>query len=240
MNKSIKLTALLCFLASLSACGSDDDNDDDVVSPVTATYSVQVTNLTNNQPLSPAAFIMHSNGYSLFSDGAQASNALEVMAESGDTADLITEATNASQYIAHGTADGATAPRSSADAVTLQVSSDNVENLYLTMATMLVNTNDAFSSLNAVDISNMSAGDSMLWTLPTWDAGTELNSETSATIPGPAAGGTGYDATRDDIINRVRIHQGVVTSDDGLATSALDESHRFLNPSVQLTVTRTE
>ena len=40
--------------------------------------------------------------------------------------------------------------------------------------------------------------------------GTEANTETAATIPG--LGGEGTNLTRDDIIDRVRFHQGVVTN----------------------------
>lgn len=62
-------------------------------------------------------------------------------------------------------------------------------------------------------------------------------------MPGPDFGGEGFNAARDDIIDRVRFHQSVVTSvstESGLATSDLLERHRFLNPSSRIVVTRTQ
>jgi len=72
-----------------------------------------------------------------------------------------------------------------------------------------------------------------------YDAGTEANSETAATIPGPAAGGEGYNSTRDDR-DTVGGHPGVISADDGLTGSALDASHRFDNPVARITITRLE
>ena len=52
----------------------------------------------------------------------------------------------------------------------------------------------------------------------------------------------GLTRARDDRIDRVRFHNGVVTSaspEFGLPTSSLGEQHRFLNPSARIVVTRT-
>jgi len=38
----------------------------------------------------------------------------------------------------------------------------------------------------------------------------------------------------------VLVHAGVISVDDGLTTSALNESHRFDNPVVRITITRTQ
>jgi len=71
-----------------------------------------------------------------------------------------------------------------------------------------------------------------------YDAGTEINNEAPGTIPGPADGGEGFNADRSDNVNLVRGHGGVVSSADGLASSVLDQSHRFDNPAVMVTITR--
>ena len=75
--------------------------------------------------------------------------------------------------------------------------------------------------------------------LPVLDAGTEANSEAAGTIPGPADGGEGYNAERDDA-DLVSFHPGVVSADDGLMMSALTSAHRFDNPAVKLSITRVE
>jgi hypothetical protein len=101
-----------------------------------------------------------------------------------------------------------------------------------------VNTNDGFAGLDAWNLGNLiEAGMSWSTTLPTLDAGTEVNSEAAGTIPGPADGGEGYNPTRSGR-GIVYFHPGVVTSDDGLDQSVLLAEHKFDNPSVQVTVTR--
>ena len=48
----------------------------------------------------------------------------------------------------------------------------------------------------------------------------------------------GFNAARTDINDVVRGHSGVVTADDGLDTSVLDQSHRFDNSGMMLRITR--
>lgn len=50
---------------------------------------------------------------------------------------------------------------------------------------MLIPTNDAFTGVNAADLSSMAIGDSLTLSGSTWDSGTEANTETAITIPGP-------------------------------------------------------
>lgn len=88
-------------------------------------------------------------------------------------------------------------------------------------------------------IGDLAVGESKTIYAHPYDAGTEENTETASTIPGPAGGGEGFNAQRLDR-DFVSAHSGVVTSDDGLATSALDESHRFLAPVAKIVVTRTQ
>ena len=104
---------------------------------------------------------------------------------------------------------------------------------------MLVNTNDAFSGLTGVDISTLTVNQEKSWRLNVYDSGTELNNEAVGTIPGPADGGVGFDAARNDI-DLVGYHSGVVSKDDGLSSSVLTQAHRFDNPAVKLTITRTK
>jgi hypothetical protein len=72
-----------------------------------------------------------------------------------------------------------------------------------------------------------------------YDAGTEANSEAKGTMPGPADGGEGFNASRDDV-DFVHIHPGVISMYDGLADSVLGASHRFDNPVLAVTIMRTE
>lgn len=226
--KILKYSLLLIPLVLVGCGGDDDDNQ-----PQQSTYEVTVTNLTNNQPLSPTAIVLHDGNYTPWNSGAEASLGLENLAESGDTALWLEEA---SQGLATGSTAGVTPPGQSSTA-TLTLNSTN--QLYITTASMLVNTNDAFTGVRQVDITDLSVGDNLTLTARVYDAGTEANTETASTIPGPAAGGEGFNAER-ETTSSIRVHQGVVTADDGLTTSALNESHRFDQSTQRIQITRTQ
>jgi hypothetical protein len=122
---------------------------------------------------------------------------------------------------------------------TIKVTLTDTEPMMLSLATMLVNTNDAFSGVNALSLANLAVGESISMTTSSYDAGTEKNSEMMSTIPGPAAGGEGFNEMRDDV-DFVAMHAGVVSVDDGLSTSVLTQAHRFDNPTLAVSITRTE
>lgn len=250
MNHVLKLGAITLATTLLVACSSsnDDDNDDGetVVSPVAeqdAMFEVRITNLTNAQPLSPVAIMLHQSGFNSFIDGEAASLALELLAEGGDNADVLGEVQAATQHIASASTDGPVPPQSISDAVSFTVPTDDLSDVRLSVISMLVSTNDAFTGANAANISNMIVGDVVTMSGPTWDSGTEANTETSGTMPGPGFGGEGFNGARDDILDVVRFHGGVVTGESaefGLSTSDLEDEHRFLNPSSRIVVTRVQ
>jgi hypothetical protein len=232
MNKRTMLRHTIILLALavplvLAGCGRDKEG--------TARYSVSVTNLTSSQPLAPPAVIMHAGGYSAWQVGAAASPGVERLAEGGDPALLIAEATAAG---ARETASGsAPVPPGGSETFTLTVK--HSRDLRLTTASMLVNTNDGFAGTAGALIGDLAKGEVRTVTSFVYDAGTEPNTETAATIPGPAGGGEGFNAAREPR-NFVAMHSGVVTHDDGLASSVLDESHRFQAPVVRIVITRTQ
>lgn len=233
---TLQLLIASVFTLGLAAC-NDNDNvvEEEEVVPVTAPmeykYSITLTNLTYAQPLSPVAVALHGDT-KMWQVGQAASIALEKLAEGGDNADFIALTSN----MATTTSEGVVPPGAS---VTLDISTTEPMTTYLTVATMLVNTNDAFSGLTGVDISTLTLNQEKSWRLNVYDAGTELNNEAVGTIPGPADGGVGFDAMRNDI-DVISYHPGVVSKDDGLSSSVLTQAHRFDNPAVKLTITRTK
>ncbi|MEM6985134.1 MAG: spondin domain-containing protein [Pseudomonadota bacterium] len=241
-------TLLLCAIAStlLVAC-SDSNNDnntvtDPVVPPTTdAQFDVSVTNLTFAQPFSPVAVMLHRSGFNSFVDGQSASTEIERLAEGGDNSSLLATAQATPAHIASVSTAGPVPPQSRSATLTLDVPVADLSDLRLSVVSMLVHTNDGITGTNAFDLSNMSVGDSRSISGPTWDSGTEANTETGATLPGPDFGGEGFNPVRDDLIDSVRIHAGVVTSASatfGLPSSNLVERHRFLNPTSRIVVTR--
>ena len=157
-----KLTPLMVVPALiLAGCGgSDNDSSMDMMddpmpmpTPVTYTYEVTITNLTLAQPMSPIAVLLHDEGQ-LWQVGAEASAELENLAESGDNSGIL----GLSVALASQGGAGMLMPGM---AETISVDITDMMPMKLSMATMLVNTNDAFTGLNAVDITNLAVGESI-------------------------------------------------------------------------------
>ena len=237
LNK-MHLILLVGLPVILSACNDDEvevireievivEVPAPIPTPIDVSYEVTVTNLTHSQPLSPAAVVLHADGH-LFSVGEVPSVALEKMAEGGMNTGLLA--------LGMVSASGAIGPGGSE---TISVTIQDVTDAKLSVAAMLVNTNEAFSGLDALDLSTFAVGDSWTATARVYDAGTEVNSVSAGTMPGPADGGEGFNATRTDT-GYVAMQPGVVTSDDGLTHSVLTVQHKFDNPAVRIMVTRIE
>lgn len=188
-------------------------------------YKVSVTNLTYAQPMSPMAVSLHDKSDPMFEIGMSASEALELLAEGGDNSGVLEAAQNGVS------GNGLILPGSS-DTVTIEGNAGCIS-----IATMLVNTNDAFAGAECIDVGGMKMGETKMFEGVAYDAGTEANSESAATIPGPAGGGEGYNLARDDR-DFVSVHGGVLTQDDTLGTSALNAAHRWDNPAVMISIER--
>ncbi len=224
MNRYLKLSVLGLVPLLLLACGGDDEP---------ATYTITVTNTTHNQPLSPPALMIFDGPTKAWDIGLAASNGLEVLAESGSPAEFIDEANGAT---ANTMGDGIVTPGGSA---VFELEVDKTNALTLTLATMLVNTNDAFTGVTAWNIGHLEVGDSLKTLAPIYDAGTEFNDELADYIPGPAGGGAGFGEERESV-DQVTRHPGVVTKADGYTESALNESHKFDNGATLIVVERTQ
>ncbi|CAH1538835.1 spondin domain-containing protein [Vibrio harveyi] len=217
----------------LAGCPSDDDND--VVKSYR--YTINVANLTANQPMSPLAILAHNDKYKLFEIGKSSSVELEHLAEGGSNAELLA-LKDSNDYVYQTLSGNGLVLPGSSDSVTFTV--DPHKAGYVSVASMFVNTNDAFVGETGLSLKSLAVGESYEMSMNVWDSGTELNDELAATIPGPAGGGEGFNAARNDTNDVVAFHAGVVSKDDGLANSALSANHRFLNPGAKLTITRVE
>ena len=221
----------------LSACS---DSVDAPPAPVEqqVTYEVAVTNLTANQPLSPPALVFHTAGYDAWELGAPASDGLEMLAEEGDFTEFLDEAMANTSVVGTAEGTGIIVPGES-DSIEFETELRSIADLLVSFATMLVNTNDAFTGRIHIPIDDLAVNQSMTLFTRSYDAGTEANSESAASVPGPAGGGEGFNPDREDN-DVIAVHPGVVTFDDGLLSSALDESHRWQHPVARIVLTRTE
>ncbi|MCJ8312355.1 MAG: hypothetical protein HRU38_09110 [Saccharospirillaceae bacterium] len=223
-------------LLMLSACNDDNDDMSDVVDTMTETvtetmthtYSVTITNLTQGQPMSPFVLLAHDEGM-LFNIGDSASESLEYIAEGGNSSmllaeDWVNESTTASAMLMPG------------ESVTLMLENLEMMPNYLSVASMLVVTNDGFTAVNAFDTSMLNSGESYTLMGSVYDAGTEMNSEMAGTIPGIDMG-EGFNSAR-EIEGVVTIHPGVVSMYDGLTQSVLTSFHRFDNPAIKVVINK--
>ena len=238
------LTVLSLGSVVLAGCDSDNNNNRGNTPPpppppppAMATFDVTVTNLTNAQPLSPVGVIAHVDGYTVFTVGTAATVGLEELAEGGDNAALLAEADADANVRATASGAAPIGPGAS-ETITIEVLESELPGLRISTSTMLVNTNDAITMSNGTAVGELSAGDSVSMRTIAYDAGTEANSELAADIPGPAGGGEGFNAARDDALDAVAMHIGVVGADDGFAGSALSGQHRFDNPVAQVRIER--
>ena len=216
---------LSVLLVGLAAC-SNDNNPPEIFS-----YKVSLINLTNSQIFSPPAAILHDDSFSAWSIGQSASAELETLAEGGDASNLLNSQSGNPSF-------------SSSDVLipgasqSFEISATDSLLDHLTLATMLVDTNDAFTGVTGADLEDMQQGEVRVYYTRVYDAGTEFNDERAANIPGPAGGGQGFNAARDDITTVVTHHGGIVSRDDGYTASALTEAHRFDNPVMRIEVMR--
>lgn len=217
----LKCAMLVSMGLTIAACEN---------TPSQQEYSISITNITHGQPLSPPAALLHKSNFQFWNTGEAASDALELMAEGGDASGLLALRTNNPQHLA-------SAPLLPGETIEFTLMADNNSQKHLSVAGMLVNTNDAFTGLTGIELKGLDSGQSSVYYSQTYDAGTEFNSEAAGTIPGPVDGGEGFNAERDDVTGVVTYHGGVVTADDNYTESVLSESEKFDNPSLRIVIT---
>ncbi|MBU2885461.1 spondin domain-containing protein [Gilvimarinus agarilyticus] len=244
MKSFIFKAQLMAVAVLLSACGSDDDSQPEATL-THYTFEVDVTNMTAAQPLSPVAVMSHGPELELLTVGSTASTELEVLAEGGDNSQLLAMAAEHQTTLATMSGEGVLTPGTT-ESVTLEFErpdSDDELDMQVSVVSMLVNTNDAVTAINGQSIASLNVGESVTFTGLSYDAGTEANTEHADHIPGPAAAGgmqEGFSEVRDDFVNQVLMHSGVITAADGLETSVLQAEHRWDNPVMLVKVSRIE
>jgi len=225
MNKLI----VSAFLIAIAGCSSDSNNNSTLAT--SAEYRIKLVNLTHGQPFSPPLALLHNGEFKAWEIGTPASIALEKLAEGGDAGELLASQDGKPNHISD-------SPLAPGQGISFSMTADSSDHQRLTLATMLVNSNDVFSGISGLDLAAMEAGETRIVNVGAYDSGTEGNSEAVGTMPGPADGGEGFNASRDDIADQVTHHGGVVSRDDGLPDSVLSDAHRFDNPVMRIEITR--
>jgi hypothetical protein len=151
-------------------------------------WRVTISNLTppgpggpGSQPLSPPLFAVHSKRADVWSVGDIASNGVAAIAEDANNEPLQSALEELPEVGSAFT--GAGGPIPSGGSATYTVSTHGRFNR-LSLVTMLVNTNDAFTGLDAFRLHGRHSSLSTV----AYDAGSERNNERRAFIPGPCCG----------------------------------------------------
>ncbi|WP_409439882.1 spondin domain-containing protein [Psychromonas sp. GE-S-Ul-11] len=197
--------------------------------------TLTLTNLTHNIYFTPVVAGAHDSSTEIFETTVAASEELEVLAEEGDFTGVSGLLGNAGADVVDNPAGGLLASGESTSFTLTNASGND----YLSIAAMMLPTNDAFIGLDSWEIPS-EAGTYTVY-LNAYDAGTEANDELAASIPAFPGGdaGTGGSGVTTEISNAtVHIHPGVVGDADleGGISDLNNSTHRWLNPVAKLTV----
>jgi len=153
-------------------------------------FEVSITNLTRGQTFTTILVATHSPRVEFFELGTPAGNGLAVLAEDGNTSVLASELASTGAVLDAQTIPGLLAPGATA---TIRVRA-NARFDRLSIAAMLIPTNDSFMALDSFDLPWI--GGSVTRTLLAYDAGSEPNDELCRNIPGPRCSGEGSSPSR--------------------------------------------
>ena len=217
---------------SFRAAGFDNASD-----AAARIYEITITNLTSGQPLSPGVAVSHTKDASVFSPGRAASEGIRLIAETGDPTTAVAELT-ASAGVHQVANTGAPihrvgGPGPSSLTVSLEASANANR---LSLAVMLICTNDGFAGLNAVKLPG--GFDDVTFYAMGYDAGTEINDEASTSIVDPC-GAIGPVALAADGDSRTA-QGGVIMLHPGIQGGAalVPGSHGWTEPVARVTIRR--
>jgi hypothetical protein len=208
--RRILLALLTAFAAAALLTGSataDDDEDDGSAK----TWRVTVANLTppgpgapGSQPLSPPLFVVHSGKADVWSVGDIASHGLAAIAE--DANNSVLESALPALDGVKTVFTGAGGPIPSGQSRIFTVETGGRFNR-LSLVTMLVNTNDAFTGLDSFRLRGRGSTHMTI----AYDAGSERNNELESHIPGPCCNNP---FVRDPEGALIRPHEGITGRGD--------------------------
>lgn len=170
-------------------------------------YRVDIVNLSKEQRFTPFLLATHRPDVSLFHIGQPASAELATLAEEGNTGPLDAALSASPEVNTVVTGNSLTQPGQHA---VFEISGSPFIDR-LSLAAMLIPTNDAFVALRGGRLP--APGSTVAYTLYAYDSGSERNDELCASIPGPdfgecgGAGGGGAPAGGEE--GFVHVHNGI-------------------------------
>jgi Spondin_N len=170
------------------------------------TWEVTITNLTppGSQPLSAPLFVVHSKRAQIWSAGQIATHPVAAIAEDANNAPAESAFTQLPGVQDVFTGAGGAIPPGASRTYTVQTSGQFDR---LSLLTMLVNTNDGFTGLDSLHL----RGNGTTLETMAYDAGSEVNNELTAFIPGPCCN---HPFVRDPEGDLIRMHEGITGRGD--------------------------
>ncbi len=214
----------------------------------TRTYEVTIINLTNGQPLTPPLVATHKPRADIFEVGDPASFELKEIAENGNLDPMVMAlsalppvrdvvVSPGGPLVPFGTPGAATF----SDRTTIEITTNGTARR-ISMAAMLICTNDGFVGVDGLGLPNR-VGQTKVVVADGYDAGTEINTEDFADMVPPCQGLIGVSSadpgtgTSDPALAEngvIAHHPGIVGGDD-----LLPGTHGWTDPVVVFIVTRT-
>lgn len=213
------ITALALILSSTALAQGNSVHE--------AAYEVTITNVTQGVYFTPMIVVTHTPDVALFELGQAPSQAIADLAEAGATGPLTEALEHAgAAFDIQYTTDGLIGPGESR---TVIVHASLRKFSSLSLAGMLLPTNDSFTAVNGLPLDKKLQYTSV-YTLG-YDAGSELNDELCANIPGPQCMG----AALSDGLGEGYVHISPGIQGVGDLTPA---DHDWRNPVAMVTVNR--
>ena len=174
-------------------------------------WLVTITNLTppgpgppGSQPLSPPLFVVHSNRADVWSVGEIATHPVAAIAEDANNGPAVSAYADLPGVREVFTGAGGPIPSGVSRSYMVETSGHFDR---LSVVTMLVNTNDAFTGLDSFHVH----GHGTTRETMAYDAGSESNNEQLAYIPGPCCG---HPFVRDPEGALIGMHEGITGRGD--------------------------
>jgi hypothetical protein len=194
---------------------------------------IRIVNLTRGQIFSPVIAWSHNKQFEPFFEfGEQASDELRAIAEDGNAGPMETLLTGDGTVGTIAIAGGPIPPGGEV-VLTVDISGGNRA---VSLASMLVNTNDTFFALRGAEVRRAVE----TFFQPGLDAGTEDNNEDCAFIPGPAcASEEGNIDLDDDGEGFIFVQEGIHGQSGGVASSDLNPAELdWRNPVAYIEISR--
>lgn len=199
-----RLITVITLALSLIVIGHPA-NDTTALAQSTSTYQVNITNLVPMQLFTPVLVATHNSSTAMFLPGTPASPELQALAETGNVAPLAALLNGDTNVMDVQDSGGLHGPGNTGGVFV--TGSDTFNRLSL--AAMLIPTNDAFVGLNTTLPAD---GKTKVVYAFAYDAGTEVNDERCASIPGPSypeCGGPGAGGAPGGGEGTIVIHSGI-------------------------------